>query len=108
MKASAARVLDALGDATRRRVLERVRSGERSVREIADGMKVSRPAVSHHLKTLKAAGLVLVRSEGTRRLYTVDPHGLEALRRWLDGLWDQALAGFALAVEREAAKGDER
>ena len=96
--------LDALGDPTRRAVLNRLRGGNRSVREIADGMEVSRPAVSQHLKVLKTAGLVVVRTEGTRRFYGVDTHGLEALRNWLDGFWDEALLSFKEAAEREAAK----
>src|SRR5262245_26153077 len=98
------RVLDALGDRTRRLVLKRLRGGARSVGEIADRMDVSRPAVSQHLRVLKAARLVKDRAEGTRRLYAVDPRGIEALRRWLDGLWDEALAAFTEAAEREAAK----
>jgi DNA-binding transcriptional ArsR family regulator len=84
-------------------VFKRLRRGRLSVREIAKGMDVSRPAVSQHLKVLKAAGLVVVRAEGTRRLYAVEPRGLEALRDWLDGFWDQALAAFKEAAEREAA-----
>lgn len=98
------RVLDALGDPTRRTVFKRLRAGARSVGEIADGMDVSRPAVSQHLKVLKAARLVVARAEGTRRLYAVDPRGIEALRRWLEGFWDEALAAFKEAAEREAAK----
>jgi DNA-binding transcriptional ArsR family regulator len=94
------RALDALGDPTRRRVLRRLRPGTRSVREIADGMDVSRPAVSQHLKILKAAGLVVVRAEGRRRLYAVDARGIEALRGWLDGFWDEALAAFKRAAEK--------
>jgi DNA-binding transcriptional ArsR family regulator len=101
--AYADRVLDALGDPTRRAVLKRLRGGARSVREIADGMDVSRPAVSQHLRVLKAARLVTDRAEGTRRLYAVDPRGMEALRGWLDGFWDQALVAFKEAAEREAA-----
>jgi DNA-binding transcriptional ArsR family regulator len=101
---SVERVLDALGDSTRRRVFRRLRKGRLSVREIAQGMDVSRPAVSQHLKVLKAAGLVVVRAEGTRRLYGVDTRGIEALRGWLDGFWDQALAAFKDAAERQAAK----
>ena len=96
--------LDALGDSTRRAVFKRLRKGNRSVREIADGMEVSRPAVSQHLKVLKTAGLVMVRTEGTRRLYGVDMHGLEALRTWLDGFWDETLMAFKQEAEREAAK----
>lgn len=97
------RALDALGDRTRRTVFKRLRGGARSVREIADGMDVSRPAVSQHLKILKAARLVTDRAEGTRRLYAVDKRGLDALRSWLDGFWDEALAAFKEAAEREAA-----
>ena len=102
---NAEQVLDALGDPTRRLVFKRLRNATRSVREIAEGLHVSRPAVSQHLKVLKAAGLVVVRAEGTRRLYAVDTRGIEALRSWLDGFWDDALAAFAEASEREAARG---
>ncbi len=98
----AERILDALGDPTRRRVLSRLRGGSRSVREIARGMAVSRPAVSQHLKVLKAAGLVMARAEGTRRLYGVDTRGIECLRDWLDGFWDEALAAFKRTAERQA------
>jgi DNA-binding transcriptional ArsR family regulator len=96
------RVLDALGDPTRRQVFKRLRSGARSVGDIAEGMDVTRPAVSQHLRVLKQAGLVVARAEGTRRLYAVDPRGIEALRRWLDGFWDEALSAFKeAAAERE-------
>ena len=84
--------------------MKRLRTGERSVAEIAEGMYVSRPAVSQHLRVLKAARLVTDRAEGARRLYSVDPRGLEALRSWLDGFWDKALIAFKQAAEREAAK----
>lgn len=101
---NAERVLDALGDPTRRLVFKRLRAGTRSVREIAEGLDVSRPAVSQHLKVLKSAGLAAVQIEGTRRLYVVDVRGIEAARNWLDGFWDQALLAFKAAAEREAAK----
>jgi DNA-binding transcriptional ArsR family regulator len=96
--------LDALGDRTRRAVFKRLRRGNLSVQEIADRMDVSRPAVSQHLKVLRDARLVLVRTEGTRRLYEVDPQGIEALRNWLDGFWDETLMSFKQAAEREATK----
>src|SRR5215468_2871847 len=105
---NAERTLDALGDPTRRLVLKRLRGGTRSVTEIAKGMDVSRPAVSQHLKVLKTAGLVVVRVEGRRRLYAVDARGIEALRRWLDGFWDQTLVAFKHAAEREAARERKR
>lgn len=98
------RALDALGDPTRRAVFKRLRKGNRSVREIADGMSVSRPAVSQHLKVLKSAGLVVVRVEGTRRLYEVDPRGIEAIRNWLNGFWEETLMAFKQAAERESTK----
>jgi DNA-binding transcriptional ArsR family regulator len=98
------RALDALGDATRRAILSRLRGGGRSVGEISDGMAVSRPAVSQHLKVLKAARLVTVHSVGTRRIYAVDSRGIQSLRNWLDGFWGGALTAFKAAAERESAK----
>jgi len=97
-------VLDALGDPTRRAVLKRLRGGARSVGEIAEGMEVSRPAVSQHLKILKAARLVTVYAEGTRRVYAVDTQGIESLRKWLEGFWGEALTAFKAVAEREATK----
>ena len=80
--------MNALGDATRRTIFERLASRPMAVGELAGELPVSRPAVSQHLKVLRDAGLVIVRSEGTRRLYEVDATGIEALRTWLDGFWD--------------------
>jgi DNA-binding transcriptional ArsR family regulator len=102
ISASAERAFDALGDATRRRVFERVRRGTRSVQEIASGMSVSRPAVSQHLQVLRDAGLVVARVEGTRHFYTVDARGVESMRKWLETFWDDALASFKRAAELEA------
>ena len=96
--------LAALADPTRRRVFERLKTGPQPVGEIARGMPVSRPAVSQHLKTLKEAGLVADRPEGTRRVYFIDPHGLGELRRWLDQFWDEALAAFQAEVESRASE----
>jgi len=81
------KALQCLSDPTRRQVFERLRAGPRSVGALARGLPVSRPAVSQHLKALKTAGLVTQRSEGTRRVYYIDPQGLGELRRWLDGFW---------------------
>ncbi|MBS0532443.1 MAG: winged helix-turn-helix transcriptional regulator [Proteobacteria bacterium] len=92
--------LAALGDPTRRAVFERLRRGPKPVAAIAQGMPVSRPAVSQHLKILKEAGLVGDRAEGTRRVYYIDPQGLAALRAWLDRFWDEALASFQVEAER--------
>ena len=103
-----ATALAALADPTRRAVFERLRSGPRSVKVIAQGMPVSRPAVSQHLKVLKEAGLVADRPEGNRRVYYVDPDGLGALRGWLDQFWDAALAAFQAEVERNASEQREK
>ena len=100
--------LAALADPTRRRVVERLRSGPHAVAEIARGMPVSRPAVSQHLKVLKEAGLVADRPEGTRRVYYIDPNGLGAVRQWLDQFWDQALAAFQAEAERDAQQPAEK
>jgi DNA-binding transcriptional ArsR family regulator len=92
----------ALSDPTRRRVLERLAMGPRAVGDIAEGLPVSRPAVSQHLKVLKEAGLVSDRQEGARRIYAIDPKGLGAMRAWLDQFWDTALAAFKAEAERAA------
>ena len=108
MATYAEQVLDALGDPTRRTIFKRLRTGARSVGQIAETVAVSRPAVSQHLKVLKDARLVVDRAEGTRRLYAVDTRGLEELRNWLDGFWEQTLDAFKLAAEREANKERKR
>ena len=100
----AASALAALADPTRRQVFERLRDGPQPVGVLARGLPVSRPAVSQHLAVLKAAGLVTDRAEGTRRVYEIDPHGLGAIRAWLDQFWDAALLAFKEEVEKE---GDE-
>jgi DNA-binding transcriptional ArsR family regulator len=93
-------VFMALSDPTRRRVFERLQSGGRSVGELARGLPVSRPAVSQHLRVLKAAGLVSDRAAGTRRVYHIDPRGLAAIRAWLDRFWDVAMRAYAEEVAR--------
>jgi DNA-binding transcriptional ArsR family regulator len=93
--------LTALGDPTRRAIFERLAGGPRAVGELADELPVSRPAVSQHLKVLKDAGLVVDRPDGTRRLYQLDPTGIEAVRGYFDTLWTQALAAYKMAVEEE-------
>lgn len=94
----------ALADRTRRSIVERLARGPLPVGELARGLPVSRPAVSQHLKVLKRAGLVCDRADGTRRVYQLDPSGLEAMRADLDRFWLQALAGFKETVER--SEGD--
>jgi DNA-binding transcriptional ArsR family regulator len=93
--------LAALADPTRRKVFEQLRSGPQSVGKIAQGLPVSRPAVSQHLKILKEAGLVEEEAQGTRRVYHIDPKGLGALRAWLDQFWDLALDAFRAEVETQ-------
>lgn len=100
MVTNAERVFAALHDPTRRAVLEKLRDGPRPVGEIARNLPVTRPAVSQHLKILKDAGLVADRSEGTRRIYSIDPQGLGAMRAWLDQFWDATLTAFAAEIER--------
>jgi DNA-binding transcriptional ArsR family regulator len=93
--------MDALGDPTRRAIFERLADGPKAVGEIADQLPVSRPAVSQHLKVLKQAGLVIDRAQGTRRLYQLNPQGIQDLRAYFDQFWNQALASFKEAVEKE-------
>jgi len=96
--------IDALGDPTRRRVFELLRTGPSAVGVLAERLPVSRPAVSQHLRVLEDAGLVTCRRDGTRRLYAVDPAGLGALRTWVDGFWDEALARYKDVAEREGRR----
>ena len=91
----------ALADPTRRQVFERLARKSLSVGELAAGLPVSRPAVSQHLKVLKDAGLVVDEADGTRRVYRVDPRGIEAMKNYLDRFWDRVLAAFKAAAERE-------
>ncbi len=93
--------MDALGDPTRRAIFERLADGPRPVGELARELPVSRPAVSQHLRVLKEAGLVVDRRDGNRRLYQLDPSGVGALRAYLDRFWNQALAAFKDAAEKE-------
>jgi len=90
---------EALGDPHRRAIVELLRDGDRSVRELADALPISRPAVSRHLRLLKDAGLVTDRPEGTRRLYRLHDEGIEAVRRYLEEVWGDAAARFNLAAE---------
>lgn len=92
----------ALADPTRRAIFERLAGGPRSVGQLADGLPVTRPAVSQHLRVLKDAGLVFDRPDGTRRLYQLDPDGVGALRAYVDRFWTQALAAFKAAAEQDA------
>jgi DNA-binding transcriptional ArsR family regulator len=93
--------MQALADPTRRAVFEQLRRGPRSVGDLANGLPVSRPAVSQHLRVLKGAGLVTDEQQGTRRLYRIEPDGLADLRAWFDSFWDDALAEFKAAAESE-------
>ena len=90
----------ALGDPTRRAIFERLAERPRAVGELAGELPVSRPAVSQHLKVLKEAGLVVDRPAGTRRIYRLEPEGIDALRADLDRFWGQALAAYKQVVEQ--------
>jgi DNA-binding transcriptional ArsR family regulator len=91
--------LGLLGDPTRRAIFELLARRPCSVQELADQLPISRPAVSQHLRVLKDGGLVVSHAEGTRRIYSLNPDGVTALRAWLDGVWSTALAGFHKLAE---------
>jgi DNA-binding transcriptional ArsR family regulator len=90
----------ALADPTRRAVFERLAAGPMAVGAIARDLPVSRPAVSQHLKVLKLAGLVSDRQDANRRLYSLDPRGLDEVRSYFDRFWNQALESFKTAAEQ--------
>jgi DNA-binding transcriptional ArsR family regulator len=93
--------LEALGDATRQALIERLRKGPLPVGQLAEGLPVTRPAVSQHLKVLKQAGLVKDEAVGTRRYYQLDPQGFAALREYFDNFWGVALQAFKEKIEEE-------
>ena len=99
-------VLDALAEPRRREILQALRAAPLSVKEIAQTQPISRPAVSQHLAVLVAANLVSATQSGTSRIYHIRPDGLQELRRWLDGFWDDALGAFGAEVARKTGQSD--
>lgn len=99
---------DALGDANRRAIVELLGAGGRTVREIADALPISRPAVSRHLRLLSDAGLVTAEPRGTRRIYRLHDQGVEAVRTYLTEVWGDAAARFRIMAENTGpAAGEE-
>jgi DNA-binding transcriptional ArsR family regulator len=96
--------LTALAEPVRQQIVERLASRPMAVGDLAALLPVTRPAVSQHLKVLKEAKLVRDRAEGTRRIYFIDPAGFGQIRGWLDRFWDESLAAYAEAAEREEEK----
>jgi DNA-binding transcriptional ArsR family regulator len=95
---------DALGDPNRRAIVELLGAGDRSVRELADALPISRPAVSRHLRLLKEAGLVVEEPRGTRRIYRLHDKGVEAVRAYLESVWGDAATRFRLVAENTSPK----
>lgn len=98
-----ARGFEALSDANRREILRILSDGGKPVREIADAMPISRPAVSRHLRLLKDAGMVMEQAQGARRIYYLQERGIEAVREYLERVWGEAAARFRLLAENTAA-----
>ena len=96
----------ALGDPTRRTIFEMLAERPRPVGELARELPVSRPAVSQHLKVLKDAGLVIDHALGTRRIYRLDPSGVQALRAELERFWSSALSAYKVLAENQPSEGD--
>lgn len=92
---------DALGDPTRRAIVDCLLRGPAAVGKLAEEFPISRPAISQHLRVLKEARLVTDRAEGTRRVYQLDPAGFAALRAYLDQFWGVALQAFQQKVEEQ-------
>jgi DNA-binding transcriptional ArsR family regulator len=101
-------ILDALGDRTRREIVERLRDGPLPVGRLAERVTVGRPAVSKHLRVLEGAGVVEHHRVGTRNLYALAPAGLVALQQWLVDTWDQTLSAYAQAVAERVGQTDQR
>ena len=88
---------EVLAEPTRRRILDLLREEERPVGDLVRQLAVSQPAVSKHLRVLREAGLVEVKREGTRRVYSPRRQGLEQLRAYVESLWSDVLAAFSEA-----------
>jgi DNA-binding transcriptional ArsR family regulator len=97
---------EALGDANRREILRLLSGGDKPVREIADAMTISRPAVSRHLRLLKDAGMVTEEARGTRRIYHLQEQGLHAVQAYLEGIWGEAAVRFRLLAENTDQETD--
>ena len=102
MKTNGVGALTALGDPTRRAIFECLSRQPMAVGQLAAELPVTRPAVSQHLKVLKQAGLVSDHADGTRRIYRINPSGLEAIRAYLDSMWSRAMHEFELAAQQIA------
>jgi DNA-binding transcriptional ArsR family regulator len=94
----------ALGDPNRRAIVELLQPGERSVREIADELPISRPAVSQHLRVLREAGLVAEEVRGTRHVYRLHDEGVAAVRLYLERVWGDAAGRFRMTAENTRAR----
>jgi DNA-binding transcriptional ArsR family regulator len=95
-------VFRALADPTRRAVFERLAAGERTVSALREGFDVSQPAISQHLATLRAAGLVRDRREGRHTYYAIDPAGLGELAGWLEryrAFWPKRIERLKTTLE---------
>jgi DNA-binding transcriptional ArsR family regulator len=95
---------EALGDPTRRRIVELVAERERSAGEIAAAFSISRPGVSKHLRVLREEGIVTAREEGVRRLYSLEPRALDEVDDWVErcrSFWTNRLD----ALETELRRG---
>jgi len=95
---------EALGDQNRRAIVELLGSREHSVQELADALPISRPAVSRHLRLLRAAGLVVEEPRGTRRVYRLHDQGVEAVRAYLERVWGDAAARFRLVADNTTSE----
>jgi DNA-binding transcriptional ArsR family regulator len=93
------RVLDALGNQTRRDILALLRENPMTVGAIAIRLPISRPAVSKHLRILQGAGLVAYNARGTRNIFYLKTTGFQEARVYLDLFWDEALANFQRVAE---------
>lgn len=100
-----------LADPTRRRLVEALREGERSVGELVELVDIGQPGVSRQLAILQGAQFVVVRPEGRRRLYALRPEPFRELDQWMEGyraMWEARLDRFAAEVDRRKRKRQQR
>jgi DNA-binding transcriptional ArsR family regulator len=100
-------VFQILADPTRRRLVEALMSGERSVNELVDVVDIGQPGVSRQLGILQDADFVIVRPQGRRRLYALRPEPFRELDEWMRGyrdIWEARLDRFAVELDRRSKK----
>jgi DNA-binding transcriptional ArsR family regulator len=103
--AAGADVFSAVADPTRRAILDRLRRGPAPVNDLAAGFRVSRPAISKHLRVLRGARLVREKKEGRQRIYQLEPERIQEVAKWAEEyrkFWHGSMASLKRHLEQSS------